>query len=407
MHKVTLPRNSFALALVMMLALVLGGLRATPAGAAPEATKWSQANSLTTGSQQAVYPDVVIDTNDVAHVVYTETPDFSSSARVMYVNNRGGNWSTPKSLFSGVTLAERPRISTKTANGRIYLGVVMKGRTGDIYSSRIYYRHSLDAGQSWKAQQTVTNVASYEPALVLDNNGKPHVTFSKVEGDGQFEVYYTAKTGSSWTAPVLLSTVDATYSNYSTIGYTYQNGVLSLHVLFMGQNGGELAKTVYYTRKVGGAGWTAPLVRQGSAGNYPDVITDRVSRVYATWQSYTNELYYEAFYSESLDNGANWTPPAVTGTGGGSLDARPAIGRKSGGALELLFDSNYQASDQRGDIYGRSRGATSTSWSGFSPVFRAAGQSLEVEVAGGPNRFFAVWHDSSINNVYRIFVSSR
>jgi hypothetical protein len=406
-HKAHLLRSGLALALVMMLALVLGGLRAAPVGAATEATSWLPASSLSDGSRQAIYPDVVVDSNDVAHVVYSDTPDFSSSSRVIYVNNRGGSWSAPKVLFKDVKFADRPRISTKSANGKIYIGVVMKGRNGDAFSTRIYYRHSVDGGASWRAQQIVTNVPSYEPALVLDNNGKPHVIFSKAEPDGQFQVYYTTNPGTGWTAPVKLSNLNTTYNNYPAVGYTLQNGVLTLHVLFMGQNGGELTKTVFYTRKIGAAPWTNPVVRQGSAANFPDLVTDRGSKVYATWQSYTDQLNYEAFYSESLDNGTTWSSPTVVGTNGGSLDARPAIGRKSGGALELLFDTNYQSTDQRADMYHRNRGANETSWSGFSPVFRAGGQSLETEVAGGPYTFVAVWHDSSINNAYRIFVSKR
>ena len=40
----------------------------------------------------------MIDSQNVTHIVYTQTPDFNTSRIVRYINNRGGSWSAPVTL---------------------------------------------------------------------------------------------------------------------------------------------------------------------------------------------------------------------------------------------------------------------------------------------------------------------
>ena len=86
---------------------------------------WSSAQQLT-NDDIAIYPDIVIDSQNVTHIVYSQTPDFNSSEVVQYINNRGGSWSDPVTLSAPGLFAEFARLSTLTLNDKVYLALVFK-----------------------------------------------------------------------------------------------------------------------------------------------------------------------------------------------------------------------------------------------------------------------------------------
>ena len=102
----------------------------------------------------------MIDSQNVTHIVYTQTPDFNTSRIVRYINNRGGSWSAPVTLSAPVYLPIG-RLSTVTLNGKVYLALVFKAKIGNNVNSRIYYRLSTDGGVSWGAQEQISNVTSF------------------------------------------------------------------------------------------------------------------------------------------------------------------------------------------------------------------------------------------------------
>src|SRR5262249_18293664 len=150
---------------------------------------------------------------------------------------------------------------------------------------RIYYRLSTDGGVTWSAQEQISNVTSFEPAVRLDDTGQPHVVFSHQAGSA-LDMAYITKVNGSWAAPVLLNTSRKAFNRDTSIGYTRANGTLTLHVVFMGgKNGDQANKRIYSVRKVGGGAWEAPRLRQSnSGGGFPKLVTDFQSKVYGDWQ---------------------------------------------------------------------------------------------------------------------------
>src|SRR4051812_38099903 len=100
-------RSIFALLLVA--ALVAGGLAASAPQVARAADGWSSAQRITS-DEIAINPDMVIDSQNVTHIVYTQTPDFNSQRSVRYINNRGGSWSDPVTLSSDDLFADLGRL---------------------------------------------------------------------------------------------------------------------------------------------------------------------------------------------------------------------------------------------------------------------------------------------------------
>ena len=85
------------LALLLIATLLASGLAGPAPRVAQAADGWSTAEQLT-NEEIALFPDILIDSQNVTHIVYTQTPDFNTSRIVRYINNRGGTWSAPVTL---------------------------------------------------------------------------------------------------------------------------------------------------------------------------------------------------------------------------------------------------------------------------------------------------------------------
>jgi hypothetical protein len=391
--------------LLMIAALVVTTFAAPAARVAQAADGWSSAQRITS-NRQAIFPDIVIDSQGVSHVVYTETPDFNSSRIVRYMHNRGGSWSGPVTLSSAGLFADLGRLSTVTINGQVYLAAVYKARTGNNVTSRIYYRLSTDGGVTWSAEERITGQTGFEPAVTLDPSGQPHVVYSHAPSTA-LELAYITKVNGAWTGPVILNPSFAAFSRDTTIGYTVANGQLTLHVAFMaGANGDESSKRIYSTRKVGGGGWEPARERQSNTGGgFPKLVTDFQSRVYGTWQVNSSAYGYEPYFSKSLDNGVNWTNPRAVGSLTDVIGQTPAIARTPSGTIAVLWEDQEMTSDGRRDILGRVSTDDGENWSRVLRVSQAPGMSRNVAVSVGTGGFRAVWHDDR-DGTYQLYTST-
>lgn len=386
--------------------LVLSSIMIAQAPLAHAGGGWSGAQRLT--SSQSVYPDIVIDSQGVQHIVYTES-DFVSRYIVRYINNRSGQWSDPVTLSPSGFRAELPRLSTITIQGRVYLALVYKARLGNNANSRIYYQLSTDGGVTWGSPEQITSSTSFEPAVVLDPSGQPHVAFSQGPGD-TLNLAYITKVNGTWTSPVTLSSSSTSFNRDTTIGYTVANGQLTLHVIYMGRIGtDENGKQIYYTRKIGSGGWSAPIQRQSiGGGGYPKLVTDHSSSIYGAWQmgradvgAYGVEIYTE----QSADNGTTWTSARAVGSLNKYIAQTPAIARTPGGALAVAWEDGTSSSDDTRDIEARVSTDNGATWSGVQNVSPADGLSRNPAMDGDSAGFKLVWHDVRTTK-YQIYYST-
>ncbi len=393
------------LAMLLIAALLASGLAGPAPRTAQAADGWSAAEQLT-NDEIALFPDIAIDSENVTHIVYTQTPDFNSSRIVRYIDNRGGNWSAPITLSGPGLFADLGRLSTVTLNGKVNLALVYKARTGNNSTTRIYYRLSTDGGVTWGAQEQISNVASYEPAVLLDDTGQPHVLFTHNPGTA-LDMAYITKVNGTWTSPVLLNTGATAFNRDASIGYTRANGTLTLHAVFMGgKTGSEDDKHIFSVRKVGAGAWEAPRQRQSNAGaGFPKIVTDHQSNIYGVWQVNSAAYFYEPYASRSLDNGTNWTTPQAVGSLTGDIGQVPAIARTSSGKIAVLWEDEYRTSDKKRDIFARVSEDDGVNWSAVQDISPSPGYSRNVAAAANDAGFESAWHDERKGS-YQIYISS-
>jgi hypothetical protein len=391
--------------LLLIGTLLASGLAGPAPRIAQAADGWSTAEQLT-NDQIALFPDILIDSQNVTHIVYTQTPDFNTSRIVRYINNRGGSWSAPVTLSAPGLFADLGRLSTVTLNGQVYLAAVYKAKTTNNLSSRIYYRLSTDGGVTWGAQEQISNVASYEPAVLLDDTGQAHVVYTHNPGTA-LDLAYITKVGGSWTGPVLLNSGATKFNRDASIGYTRANGTLTLHVTFMGgESGSENDKHIFTTRKVGAGGWEAPRQRLSNSGaGFPKLVTDLQSKVYGVWQVSSSSYGYEPYFARSLDNGTNWTNIQAVGSLTSDIGQTPAIARTSSGKIAVLWEDEYRTSDKKRDVFARVSEDDGVNWSAVQDISPSPGYSRNVSATANDAGFQAAWHDERKGS-YQIFISS-
>jgi len=253
-----------------------------------------------TFGNDALTPEIAIDENGDAHVVYVSKNSTDAKLNIYYVNNIGGTWSSPVSVSDdgfNQDVGLNPSIAVDS-NGEVH--VVYAHKDGAIDAKvNIYY--ASNSGGSWSSPERISDDtwnqdAQINPSIVIDENDAPHVVYAHKDGvdsgdgivDAKINIYYTNKTSGSWSTPVDLSNdVDGQDSANPSIGIS-STGIVRIAFSNNGDN-------IYYTENSGaGNTWTTLLdintsPASSSDGNYP-AIAITGNNVHVVYQDKHNTL---------------------------------------------------------------------------------------------------------------------
>ncbi len=403
--------------LLVITSLVVTSL---PLGSIPTQTtqaaagSWSAAVPISAAGRAGIFPEEAIDSDGVIHMIYEDTDTLlNGNVLLKYSNNRGGSFSPAIKISGTSTKIGRSSITTSNVNGQKRIDVVYSGYAGSNLDSRIYHTFSLDGGTTWSTPTNVSgSIPGFLPSIHADVYGTLHLVYGGYVGftqDAVIVVFYTSNTGSGWSAPVKIGDrrENGSYNSFATINSTFTNDVVTLHVMFMGQEhgSGEYGKWVYYTRKIGNGGWSGPVVRGTTGANYPSIATIN-NNVYTVWQGTTGtgSTNTEIYYSLSTDNGATWTTPIKRSNGTQPQSNRPKIANAKDNSLMVVWEENFQSVDSNGDIW-YSYAPDTENWSVVAPVYQAPSFSYEAALAGSCENYHSMWHDASSGGYFRIFFS--
>ena len=163
-------------------------------------------------------PSVAVDANGVVHVVYAQKRDgVDDKINIYYVTNSGGSWSSPVRIsndnFGNDALT--PEI-IMDVNGDAH--VVYRHKSGSDAKTNIYYVNNI--GSSWSTPVSVSDDSFNQdvlanPAVAVDSDGKAHVVYAHKDGavDAKYNIYYATNSGGSWSTPERLSNDPAANQN--------------------------------------------------------------------------------------------------------------------------------------------------------------------------------------------------
>ena len=162
-------------------------------------TVWSYLKRITWSNENAVFPNIAVDSNNHVHLVWQ---DYSyGNYEVLYrkSTNIGISWSSTTRLTwnSGGSMA--PVIAIDS-NDNMY--VVW----GNSYASdsEIFYKKSTDGGSSWSILKRLTwsTNLSTDPTVVIDSSDNVCVAWEETIG-GDDEILFKRSTdgGNTWSSP--------------------------------------------------------------------------------------------------------------------------------------------------------------------------------------------------------------
>lgn len=402
------PSSAAALALIAALMAVTMLVPPSRSAQAQGQGSWGAQTRVTNSNRIEFFPEIAIDSQGNAHVVYEDTEDVNASRRAMYTRLKGGTWSTPIQISLTGQRVRSPKVATVTIGSQVRVGIVYQATNTNVDGNRIFFRLSADGGDSFSGPEQLPGGApSYGPALTFDDVGNAHVAFSSAPGNVDFSIVYTTRTV-GWSGLRTISNENDDYNIVGNIVTTTSGGVGSVHIGWVGgRNGDEVRKGVYYSKKTGTGDWARPRFIQTPGGaSGPDLVTDGANKLFAVYHANLSDSSYDPYFLRSLDNGDTWSGQTNVGRGaGGVLDVMPAIARSRDGGLVVVWEST-EADDGRRDIYSRFSSDEGAAFTGIRTVYRQPGTSREVDVAGSVASYRAVWHDDGGGrDTYRVWTA--
>lgn len=219
------------------------------------------------------FPRIAADTRGALHVVWAEpaagTPDDAKVAELSrnvsslwHAELRGGRWSTPERLYTGIDL-------------------------------------------NWDPVQTST--------LIADEAGTLHLAFAAVDSAGRPELVHLRWDGSTWSRDGIRMPGAPVYVDL-TAG---RGGNLVMSYVFHHRDSlGSHTNTVFVTRsRDGGRTWSAasPVSRPAQGPGYePRLARGRGDTLHLVWtqhDSVDDSRSVALWHTRSADGGASWEPP--------------------------------------------------------------------------------------------------
>lgn len=312
-------------------------------------------------------------------------------------------------LYASLLLAQwEPDMRLTNASGHSRMGdnnartIVAEGDTIHVVwmdqrdgNSEIYYKRSLDGGDSWDMDTRLTDnqYVSALPALAV-NGLMLHVAWYDTRDSGNFEIYYKRSQdgGITWEPDVRL-TFDYEYSWYPSLVLTNTN----VHVVWRESRAGNYE--IFYKRSTDeGSTWGADTNLSNAAGSSETPsIAQAGSTLHVLWFDNRDGGAYEIYYKRSLDEGVTWEPDVrLTDDPGVSFGPSVAVrGVNVHVAWQDSRDGNweiyYNKSTDNGTTWGSDIRLTSAAETSESPSIVASGSNVHV-----------VWWDNRDGN-YEIY----
>jgi hypothetical protein len=267
------------------------------------------------------------------------------------------------------------------------------GRDGN---SEIYFKRSLDGGETWESDRRLTDdpAISSLPGILVQGANAHVLWFDTRDGANNFEIYYKRSTdaGATW-GPDTRLTYDDAFSWYQSIAATGSD----LHVVWRESRAGNY--DVFYKRSGdSGLTWGADTnLSQAPGSSETPCITASGSLLHVLWFDNRDGGAYEIYHKRSTDRGTSWGSDArLTDDPGVSFGPCAA-------AQDSMVHVVWQDSrDGNWELYYKRSTDQGLTWSADFRLTNALQTSESPSLAvSGPNVHVAWWDNRDGN--YEIY----
>lgn len=250
---------------------------------------------------RGLYPSIVIDTNNIVHIVTYWTP------KLGYYNITNGTNSSVANVDSDIVTSGTYSSLALDSNNKVHTA------SNDFYLDGTKdLRYCNNTGSAWSCIAVETGDVGQYNSIAIDTNNKVHIShYNFTSGD----LRYCNKTGASWSCAIVDSTNDS--GMYSSIAIDTSNKV---HITTYDNTNGDLR---YCNKTVSGT-WTCTTIDStGSVGKWSSLIVDKNNKVHIS-------EYDEGNQDLKYCNNTNGTFVCIT------IDSNGDVGKSS----SITMDSN-------------------------------------------------------------------
>lgn len=254
----------------------------------------------------------------------------------------------------------------------------------------IYYKQSLDNGETWSDDIRLTTDLAYSwrPSIAVEGECV-HVVWQD-ERSGNSDIYYKVSTdnGNTWSDDERL-TYTSTVSQYATVAVSGSN----IHVAWTDNLPSH--GTIWYVRSIdNGNSWGSGLqLSEYNECYYPSIAAEG-EIVHLGWNDGRPGLgSYEVFYKRSIDNGSNWGPDKrLTFCSGSSGQPSLAV---SGSNVRMVWRDNR---DGNREVYYKESPDNGHSWETDTRLTNNSSNKDFISVANSGDKIHVIWNDNRGGN---------
>ena len=298
---------------------------------------WGADTRLTNDLAMSSYPSIAL-SGPMVHIVWKDTRDGHSELYYKRSVDRGESWGNDIRLTN--TPSYHVNLISVSSNG-LWVHVLWALNESPLGSSVIYYKNSADGGLTWEPETLLASGSAYFPS-VASSGADVYVVWTD-QRDGNFEIYFnhSADGGFSWSEETRL-TDNLSVSFMPSISISGS----VVHVVWYDRRDYGLPE-VYYKRSLdGGISWEEDtrLTFSESSASYFSNLTASGQVVHVVWED-NREGNFQIYYKRSDDVGENWGEETQLSENLGWSSNRPSVA-VSGPAVHVVWydsrDGNYE-----------------------------------------------------------------
>jgi len=342
---------------------------------------------ITNDSGYSEDPAVAVNGATVYVVWHDQTPGNAEIYFRKSIDN-GDTWQAAKRLTYNSTDSQRPRIAVLGE----YVYVVWED--GPSGNEDIYFRRSIDGGNTWQGAKQLTNNGSISGYPDIAASGANVYVVWHDYVTHTFEIYLLKSTdnGSTWQSAKQL-----TFAPDDCMFPAIAADSANVYVVW----GQGSPSDIYFRKSINGGGsWqnVKRLSNNEDTSDFPRIALNG-QNIYLVWHDYSATGFAEIYFKRSTDGGAKWKPTmrlsfSVDEWGLNYPAWYPDIAVR-GAKVYVTWTSMLASPGNRDDIYFRKSVDSGATWRPVAQLTDNAGYSYNPAIAVNDTNVYVIWDDDT------------
>ncbi|MBN4063323.1 Ig-like domain-containing protein [Cardiobacterium sp. AH-315-I02] len=351
-----------------------------------DGTSWGNVEQIEAGAGNSYSPQIAIDTNGNALVVWQQR-DANNRGDILASRFNGAKWSSAVAIETGEFDAQFPQIVIDNNGNALAVWLQHDGTRFNILANRF-------DGNSWGTNAELIDrkdTSAQAPQIAIDNNGNAFAIWQ------QSGIQVSRFDGTTWGGAVSLG--ETTLSDFPQIAFDNSGNALAAWVSF-----GSTSKFRVFVSHFDGTNWGEPELFETDDteqhARSPQITFDNNGNVFVVWyQENSNSLFN--IWANRYD-GTSWAGAELIESNDIGSASLPQIAVDNNGNALVVWG---QWDGNRNNVWANR--FNGTSWGDpdlieIENISFTAGQQIAIDTNGNA---FAVWQQEGSNNIFNIWTN--